>query len=209
MVIAAVCPVHGAQQSRMFHIFNSASITLSGNTESCPVLGCRHMMAVMDGQFEFIGEQVEVISAPRWSIGALEEVARRVGETVRMLADPETSDAAATAAAQGIEPDIERAVAQLPVSVAAKIMGALRTTPGEDPVESRKRMGLVLALVFFLLLNYETVKDNVGAMVDDAAAVATWAADQAEDLPSWFRDEVIPWLDGDAIKTSNPHQQEN
>jgi hypothetical protein len=195
MVIAVVCPVHGAQQSRGFNVSNS-TVSLSGNMETCPVPGCGRMTRVMDGTFNFYGSEVQVISAPKWSISALKHVGARLGETVRVLADPNTSDAAAEKAVKAASADVAKVVRGLPDDIGKKVTEALKLSPGESPIGWRKRVGIVMTVLFFLILNYDDVKQNIGSMIEDGNAVANWAAENAQKVPDWFKD-VAPWLADD------------
>lgn len=147
----------------------------------------------MNGTFNFRPNSVEVINAPPWSISTLKEVAPKLGETIRILASSSSSAEEARTAVATVKPQVQRAVQGLPLSLSKKIINALELSPGESPVGWRKRVGLILAVVFFLALNYSGMKSNVFEMIDDAGQLTDWVSEHAPEVPDWF-DHMAQWL---------------
>lgn len=197
MVIAMLCPVHGPQRSRVLGAMNAMNVQLKGNIESCPEPGCIHMGPVVDGTFNFIGGETQVISAPKWSIAALQTVSARIGRTVRILADPKVSDAVAEEAVQAIAAEVAKAVEGLSDDIAKKITESLKPSSSERPKGWRKQTASLMAIAAFLLTNYSGVKDSVGEMIEDGSAIVAWAEANAHEVPKWFKD-VAPWLADDS-----------
>lgn len=197
MVVALLCPVHGPQRSSLLGAMNSLNVTLLGNTDGCPVPGCNLVGPVMNGTFNFIGNETQIVSAPKWSVAALQTVSSRIGRTVRILADPTVSDAVAEEALQAIAAEVAKAVEGLSDDIAKKITEGLKPPSGDRPKGWRKRKAAVLAFALFMLSDYSGAKQSVGEMFEDGSAAVAWAAEHAKDVPDWFKD-VAPWLADDS-----------
>lgn len=182
MVVAAVCPVHGPFESRIFTLIDCTNVSFSGNQESCPVPGCGKMARIMDGNFTFKDDTTVIHQAPEWTIRALTTVTGALGKALRVATSP-------NATAEEIEEAYRRAAEiartetkDIPDSIRQQLLNKLplKIHPGKKGV----KLWAILALgsAMFLLHNYTTVRDNALAMVHDSTTAIEWIIDQVGDL---------------------------
>jgi hypothetical protein len=91
MAVVAVCPEHGAFESRQFGGAEGTSISYRGSSEPCPTCGVQS--AVMEGTYNFDQHGIaEALSAPMWSRFALRQVQAEVQSLANAAENPLISD---------------------------------------------------------------------------------------------------------------------
>jgi len=78
--IPAICDSCGAVFRSGFVAENARNITLSGNI-SGPCPACGDMGHIPDGIFNFVGDTIEILSAPKRTVDELSRLARIIGES--------------------------------------------------------------------------------------------------------------------------------
>jgi hypothetical protein len=63
------CPNGHVFESRAFSFTNATNVTFSGSRENCPFCGA--WAEIMDGEFNFVADTIEVLSAPQITIDRL------------------------------------------------------------------------------------------------------------------------------------------
>lgn len=194
MVVAAVCPVHGPFESRIFSLVDCTNVSFTGNQESCPTPGCGEMAEIMDGNFTFAGGETIIHQAPEWTIQALTSVTQALGQALRVAAlrnstAQEIEEAYLHAAEMAREETKD-----IPDSIRQQLLNKLplKIHPGKKGM----KLWAVVALgsAMFLLHNYTTVRDNAIALAKDSATAIEWIIDQVGDLneeeQTQFREEL-------------------
>lgn len=142
MPVVAVCPVHGAFESRAIQLENATDVVLSGNVESCPQ--CGRLSRVMDGTYNFDTSGVaQVLAAPAWSRLALRQVQSEVRRLANAAENPELSDDMV----QQIATEVAARIASHDERVAEMVLSGIRDRPRHAAIAFLLALITVLGMI--------------------------------------------------------------
>jgi hypothetical protein len=168
---AALCPEHGAFESRLIAGSSNSNVTMRGNSEPCPQCGWRSR--TVEGTFDQdAAGHVTAVTAPAWSRAALNSVQEKLRRMEEVLLDANVSDVLAT--------DTVAAAVSDMASEAPTVAGLLVRFVAK---KSRRRALVAVTVISGLMTFVSGIPDfaeGVEYIVESSDRAVQWAIDAAE-----------------------------